>query len=177
MADLARIKRNVARMAAQNAPEADIDGYIASEGVTVDQVRDFRPEPGNPIDPSPAFNDAMADASARTTALGRPTTGLWENIGAGVDEGANAILGAPVDLPVFLGNSLLNAGNSALEMAGAGRPLPNIPTDLPGSSRGWERTQENLGFTPPAMSCPPMTVSVSPARLRNRRPWPFCPKP
>lgn len=41
MADLARIKRNVAKMAAQNAPEADIDGYIASEGVTVEDVRNF----------------------------------------------------------------------------------------------------------------------------------------
>jgi hypothetical protein len=43
MADLARIKRNVAKMAAQNAPETDIDGYIASEGVTVDDVRAFKP--------------------------------------------------------------------------------------------------------------------------------------
>lgn len=42
MADLARIKSNVAKMVAQNAPEADIDGYIASEGVTVDDVRNFK---------------------------------------------------------------------------------------------------------------------------------------
>jgi hypothetical protein len=41
--DLARIKRNVAKMAAQNAPVEDIDGYIASEGVTVDDVRNFKP--------------------------------------------------------------------------------------------------------------------------------------
>lgn len=41
-ADLARIKRNVAKMAGQGAPEADIDGYIASEGVTVDDVRNFK---------------------------------------------------------------------------------------------------------------------------------------
>ena len=41
MADLARIKRNVAKMASMNAPEADIDGYIASEGVTVDDVRNY----------------------------------------------------------------------------------------------------------------------------------------
>lgn len=40
--DLARVKRNVAKMAAQNAPEADIDGYIASEGVTIEDVRNFR---------------------------------------------------------------------------------------------------------------------------------------
>jgi hypothetical protein len=42
MADLARIKRNVAKMAAQGAPVEDIDGYIASEGVTVDAVRNFK---------------------------------------------------------------------------------------------------------------------------------------
>ncbi|MEO6013928.1 MAG: hypothetical protein ABIQ30_10140 [Devosia sp.] len=40
-ADLARIKSNVAKMAAQNAPEADIDGYIASEGVSIEDVRNF----------------------------------------------------------------------------------------------------------------------------------------
>ena len=48
MADLARIKRNVAKMAAQNAPEEDIDGYITSEGVTVDDVRNFKAEPAAP---------------------------------------------------------------------------------------------------------------------------------
>lgn len=42
MNDLDRIKRNVAKMAAQNAPESDIDGYIASEGVTVEQVRQHK---------------------------------------------------------------------------------------------------------------------------------------
>ena len=41
MSDLSRIKRNVAKMASMNAPVADIDGYIASEGVTVDDVRNF----------------------------------------------------------------------------------------------------------------------------------------
>lgn len=45
MADLARIKRNVAKMASQGAPEEDIDGYIASEGVSVDDVRNFRESP------------------------------------------------------------------------------------------------------------------------------------
>lgn len=43
MADLARIKRNVAKMAEMGAPEADIDGYIASEGVTIEDVRNFKP--------------------------------------------------------------------------------------------------------------------------------------
>lgn len=43
MADLARIKRNVAKMVSMNAPESDIDAYIAQEGVTIDQIRAFRP--------------------------------------------------------------------------------------------------------------------------------------
>jgi hypothetical protein len=39
MADIPRIKGNIAKMIAQNAPEADIDAYVASEGVTLDQLK------------------------------------------------------------------------------------------------------------------------------------------
>ena len=42
MADLAKIKRNVAKMVGQNAPETDIDAYIGSEGVRLDAVRSFK---------------------------------------------------------------------------------------------------------------------------------------
>jgi hypothetical protein len=42
---LSKVKRNVAKMAAQNAPAEDINGYIASEGVTVDEVRNFQSAP------------------------------------------------------------------------------------------------------------------------------------
>lgn len=57
--DLARIKENVAKMAAQGAPIEDIDGYIAAEGTTVEAVRDFQPgagggaaDPAMPADPA-----------------------------------------------------------------------------------------------------------------------------
>ena len=42
MADLDRIKRNVSKMVEMNAPESDIDGYIVSEGVTLEQVRNHK---------------------------------------------------------------------------------------------------------------------------------------
>lgn len=45
MADLARIKRNVASMASQGAPEEDIDGYITNEGVTLDDIKNFKLKP------------------------------------------------------------------------------------------------------------------------------------
>lgn len=44
--DLDKIKRNVSKMAGMNAPVEDIDGYIASEGVTVDAVRNHKPSAG-----------------------------------------------------------------------------------------------------------------------------------
>ena len=41
MADLARIKKNVSKMVSMGAPEEDIDGYIFSEGVTIDDVKNY----------------------------------------------------------------------------------------------------------------------------------------
>jgi hypothetical protein len=39
MTDVPKIKRNIQRMIDQNAPESDIDAYVASEGVTAEQLR------------------------------------------------------------------------------------------------------------------------------------------
>lgn len=45
--DLDRIKRNVATMAQKGAPVEDIDGYIAAEGATLDQIKAHKiSEPG-----------------------------------------------------------------------------------------------------------------------------------
>jgi hypothetical protein len=44
MPDLAKIKRNVSKMVSLNAPETDIDSYIQSEGVTIDDIRNFKPQ-------------------------------------------------------------------------------------------------------------------------------------
>jgi len=77
MADLARIKRNVAKMASQNAPESEIDGYIASEGATIDDIRNFSEQPtAQPMSRLQNFQNAIAQ---RATKMG---TGLY---GLGVD--------------------------------------------------------------------------------------------
>lgn len=39
MADIARIKRNIGSMIDQGAPEEDIDAYLSSEGVTIEQLK------------------------------------------------------------------------------------------------------------------------------------------
>lgn len=101
MADLARIKRNVAKMAAQSAPEADIDGYIASEGVTVEDVRNFRADAGAALDeklarpfganPAPMPPDPRKQTSRFAPALAT-MAGIGESI-PGVTELGDAISG------------------------------------------------------------------------------------
>src|SRR3990167_904408 len=44
MADLGKIKGNVSKMVQMNAPESDIDSYIQAEGVTLDDVKNYRYE-------------------------------------------------------------------------------------------------------------------------------------
>lgn len=57
MADLARIKRNVSKMVSAGAPEAEIDAYIETEGVTVDDVRAFSADgpPEGAVPGSPTY--------------------------------------------------------------------------------------------------------------------------
>ena len=45
MADLARIKENVSKMVSMDAPEGDIDNYIASEGVSIKDIKNYQPQP------------------------------------------------------------------------------------------------------------------------------------
>jgi hypothetical protein len=62
--DLAKVKRNVAKMVSMNAPESDIDAYIASEGATLEQVRVFKPMAG--------ISTSSAQRTGNTTVLATP---------------------------------------------------------------------------------------------------------
>lgn len=62
MADLDRVKRNVSRLVGLNAPESDIDAYIASEGVTLDQVRAHKPGTAAPEKKERSWSDVPLEA-------------------------------------------------------------------------------------------------------------------
>jgi hypothetical protein len=96
---LARIKGNVAKMVAQGAPESDIDGYIASEGVTLDAVRNFKmPQhfdlgqaPGDDPSKLPAGYDPQTGHVTQGTHLGAGLGGIVEGVpivGGPLKEGA-----------------------------------------------------------------------------------------
>ncbi len=102
MADLARIKRNVAKMASQNAPEADIDGYIASEGVTLDAVRAFKEGAAGHAS-VPEFNPGVEGYNAETGMVERAPrsqassflSGAADTAGAGFGDEIAATVVAP----------------------------------------------------------------------------------
>lgn len=88
MADLARIKNNVRKMAEQNAPAEDIDGYIASEGVTLDDVRNFQ----GGGQPAMRHDDALSEVRTASGGFleGIPVVGPM--IRGGVERAAAATL-------------------------------------------------------------------------------------
>lgn len=75
MADTDRIKRNIRKMIDMGAPEADIDGYIASEGVTLEQLR------GAPAKQEPGWGEWAGDVA--------------KSAGVGLAEGAIGLVGLP----------------------------------------------------------------------------------
>lgn len=112
MADLARIKNNVRKMAAQNAPEEDIDGYIASEGVTLEDVRNFKEGQGSNVpefQPIGQGGKPLEGYNRETGMMDGPTTSKLGSF----------IMGAN-DLPVI--GPAMKAGGAAVA-AGVAAPL------------------------------------------------------
>jgi hypothetical protein len=106
MADLNRIKQNVAKMAAQNAPVEDIDGYIASEGVTVEDVRNFQPttDSARSRGQSSGFGEFLSDAKGYLDGMtGQMTFGVGDEVGA-----AGAATGTAIR-EAFRGNDPIEA--------------------------------------------------------------------
>jgi hypothetical protein len=103
MADIARIKGNIGKMIAQNAPESDIDAYVASEGISLDDLQtaptqaDASPMPsmmegiaGSVYEAGPGIGDQVKkvgsklDDWARLAANGA-TFGMADKFAGGMD--------------------------------------------------------------------------------------------
>lgn len=71
MADLAKVKRNVSKMVGMEAPEADIDAYISSEGSSVEEIRAFVPTPQDTglVEPEVGLLDQQRKRGAESASL------------------------------------------------------------------------------------------------------------
>lgn len=99
-ADIPKVKRNIKRLVEQNAPEEDIDAYVASEGVTFEQLKAHKSQPGE-----------LSWSEVPGKALG--------NLGNSAANLAGAIVHPflhPVDTAQALGNMAYGAGS---KVAGA----------------------------------------------------------
>jgi len=107
MADLDRIKRNVGKMVEQNAPEADIDAYIASEGTTLDAVRAHRAVTLDQHTPQ------APNQPARQFTAGETAADVAKSAGIGLAQGGIGLATLPGNIEQ-LGRLGINAASRAL---------------------------------------------------------------
>ena len=93
MADIARIKGNIGKMISQNAPEADIDAYLAGEGVSLDQLK------GNKSSSPPdKYQQAAIDEDKAIG--GAPSAGYTRRLAHGATLGADSTILAGLQTPL-----------------------------------------------------------------------------
>lgn len=138
-ADLGRIKGNVAKMVSMNAPESDIDAYIGEEGVSIDDVRNYKLD-------SDKGNVVKEVASKALEIASNPVKSMLTKEGMGVGQGAiqGATMGYGMPLlrnipgseevaqPTLkeniVGNVLGAAGTAGMGAAlGAGNVISKLP--------------------------------------------------
>lgn len=133
--DLDKIKRNVAKMAGMNAPVEDIDGYIASEGVTVDAVRNHKPSAGpwtkyqkpetgpwtkfqgQPRNSHPSFEESQALLDANGAIRPEVSSDAQRERMEGASGGIGATLTGFADGVPVVGPALLGAGQRGAAIA------------------------------------------------------------
>lgn len=176
MADLARIKRNVAKMAGMNAPEADIDAYIASEGVTVDDVRAFQPPAADakkamyerfekvaaPLSPhnQPSLGDTLG--AFQTGAHQGMTLGFGDEINAGLGAVPLALVDALTGKDFDVGRAYgegLNTTKGYIDERTSKAPTAALLGELTGGvATGGALAKGGLTLMKPGMSVPGAVV-------------------
>ncbi|MDP2359058.1 MAG: hypothetical protein Q8M31_23775 [Beijerinckiaceae bacterium] len=82
--DFGRVKRNISRMIQMNAPELDIDSYLAGEGVTAEQLRAAPPLSSYPVGAMGSDGVSGDEIRARNAGNTRPQMRL-EDISSAYD--------------------------------------------------------------------------------------------
>src|SRR3972149_9859894 len=127
MPEFERIKRNIGKMIAQNAPESDIDEYISSEAVTAEQLRAAPKVGERPIEQAPS------DPRLRGFALGGEVAPdpfkVPEIAKQAILPTLGGLAGAPLGIGGIAGGSLIGeAGSQALGIS----PRSNLQLALAG---------------------------------------------
>jgi hypothetical protein len=109
MADIPRVKGNIEKMIAQGAPEADIDAYVAGEGLTPEALRNGGEQPSTAMD-------------------------MLKSAGIGLAKGAIGVAGAPGDLSDLLARGSKAAGDYISGKLGLEKSPELAPAIAPGAA-------------------------------------------
>lgn len=113
MSDLAKVKRNIQRMIDQNAPEADIDAYVASEGTTPEELRgEAQAQAAAPSQPSGGGFDQFQQM-LQAGQIEQPTFDLGRNFQALDDVVRTTANGATFGMADRLAGYMNNTGTEA----------------------------------------------------------------
>ena len=129
MADIARIKGNISKMIAQDAPEADIDAYVASEGVLLDQLKALAPAVGIGEDVAKSAGAGLVKGATGMLGLGGDAGSL---LGSGVDYAGSALGIAPDKIQQFKEFMARGARNNPITSVPAGILQGHSSQDLQG---------------------------------------------
>jgi hypothetical protein len=121
MADLDRVKRNISRMISMNAPETDIDQYIASEGASLEEVRAHKIQ--QPTDMGSGAQAAAAPQRPAYSSVGDAVVGGAKALGTGFAQGMVGLATLPGNLET-LGRAAINTGAGAFGIAPPVSPEP-----------------------------------------------------
>ena len=111
MADLDKVKRNISKMIDQNAPESDIDAYVASEGTSPDQLRAASSSTASETPLPQMVNRADKGdpgLDAGQVGLGTYASDMGSQFVKGVATGIPSIVTGPVQLGIMAGKKLAN---------------------------------------------------------------------
>jgi hypothetical protein len=121
MAEIPVVKSNIAKMIAQGAPEADIDAYLAGEGVSLDQLKAPVVQPvGMAEDAAKSVGSGLASATAGTLGMAGDARSL---LSSGIDWAGGQMGVAPDKVQTFK-----DVASKVASMTGAGLVLNNAPT-------------------------------------------------
>lgn len=149
MADIAKVKRNIQRMIDAKAPEADIDAYVASEGVSLEELRAAPKEQStftNAVRPlefgARGFKEGVADTigyvpelvagGMRAVGLPAPEKGFYPDA---INEGLDAF-GETVSAPVNRALGYTDSNGQPTGDFGPGDPQGSVERFAHGAGRG-----------------------------------------
>lgn len=131
---LSRVKANVAKMASRQAPPEHIDGYIKSEGFSVDQIRDFQgaatldAQPEQKISALGPIDDATPDIAEIPQTQGR-----FGKIGSGLVSDIQETLGTARGIKEDVKSGRIPLSRAGVQAMG-GVGLKTALMDLPGAA-------------------------------------------